>query len=151
VREGDLERGEALLRESLIFYRRVGAHGAVANALHSLGDAALRRSSFEEAASCYREGLEIARDVHLERSVVYGLAELAAVAAGQGRETRAGLLWGAVEQLEHRLESRLVARERAPYERVIERFAEDVAFNAALRKGRTIPLEEAVENALALD
>jgi predicted ATPase/DNA-binding SARP family transcriptional activator len=151
VREGDLERGEALLRESLTFYRRVGAHGAVANALHSLGDAALRRSSFEEAAFCYREGLEIATDVHLERSVVYGLAGLAAVAAGQGRETRAGLLWGAVEQLEHRLESRLVARERAPYERVIERYAEDVAFNAALRKGRTIPLEETVENALSLD
>jgi tetratricopeptide (TPR) repeat protein len=149
--EGDMERGEALLRESLVFYRRVGASGAVANALYGLGDAALRRSSFDVAGSCYREGLQIATDVHLERGVAYGLAGLAAVAAGQGQETRAGLLWGAVEELEDRLESRLVARERAPYERVIERFAEDVAFNAALRKGRTIPLEEAVENALSLD
>jgi hypothetical protein len=95
-----------------------------------------------------REALVLARRMEDRLNLVFGLAVIAEAAANTGRPELAGRLWGAIETEE--------AREPlGQWDDIRERFAARLLahggedFERARRQGRTLPLDQAVEYALA--
>jgi hypothetical protein len=75
---------------------------------------------------------------------MYCVAQLACVAALRGDAYSAGRLWAVAEATETRLGMRMLAFERARYERIATSVQTDRAFQAGYQAGRDIDLAEAV-------
>src|SRR5262249_27012386 len=141
---GNLDRAHDLLMRSAELTRASGDRALTLGTLHSLADLALDAGDMHRAASLYREVLEDAFGAGDGRAAGYCLAGLASVAAAERDGERAGRLWGAVETLEQTLGLRLLAIERARYERRLTSLDA-----AAVATGRSMTLAQAVEEALS--
>jgi predicted ATPase/class 3 adenylate cyclase len=121
----------------------------LAGRLHSLGDAAFDRRDFMEAARLYRGSLEIGRELRDGLQTAYCLAGLAAVGASRGRRELAAYLWGCVRAFEDSSGSPLNPTERLRYARVLDELDEALESTPEFARGRSAPLDAAVEYALS--
>jgi predicted ATPase/DNA-binding CsgD family transcriptional regulator len=152
--QGDLERAESLLGESLALSREVGDTWSVALALHSLGKVAFRRSDYSEAARFYTESLALSKQVRDRWIADDCLEGLAAVACAEGQRGRASRLLGASDALRETLGYRPLAAEQADHDRCVAAVRAglgETAFAAAWAEGRTMTLEQAIDDALAAE
>ncbi len=148
VAEGNRERGLDLIRRSADLAGETGFVWWRASMLNQLADGVLRNGALEEAAAHALEALAISRDLGDRLRLVRGLGRLARIAAEQGDAARAGLLWGAVEAEEERGPTGAWAHDRAPFEEaVLTRAGPEL--EAGRAEGRTLSLDQAVEQALA--
>jgi hypothetical protein len=145
-RRGNRERGVALTEDALTLAREVGDSWWEAGLLGDLADMAWEFEDLPRAAALAGECVSLGHELGNAPTLVYGLALLAALAAAEGKQTRAGRLWGAVEAIEESGEAALSEQDRARYAAVLP--PADADFEAARVEGRALTLDEALEYAL---
>lgn len=141
---GDLERSKPAIEEAVAIHKELGDQGFVAPDLGTLADVALAQGDHQQAECYAREALGRVTGVGDERNDLYSVARLACAAALRGDAHAAGRLWAVAEAAENRLGMRMIAIERARYERIMTRLENDRAFQAAYETGRDIELAQAV-------
>ena len=146
---GDPKRAATMFQDALAMDRESGDRESMMNNLGGLGDAELAQDDPEKAAGHFREQLNISRDLGDERSETYAVAGLACAAALRKDLQSAGRLWGIAEAAENHPGMRMVAGERARYQRIITPLDNDPAFQAGYQAGRDIELADAVRELCA--
>jgi tetratricopeptide (TPR) repeat protein len=148
---GNYERATDLLERAVTVATANGDPEAAAMSLHELGDVALEQAKIALSAERYREAISLARALAGgRRSTCWCLAGLASVAGERRQVERAGRLWGAVESLEEQLGAALPLPSRRRYRGSIDEL-ESHELEAAIGRGRALPLDEAVTYALTSD
>jgi tetratricopeptide (TPR) repeat protein len=142
---GDYVQAREALEEAVSIRRRLASTWRLAPSLHSLGDCELLEGRVTEAGARYRESLGLSIKLQSPGLIADCLAGLASVAAMDGRPKAAGLLWAAMETIEHEHGFRLVGAERERYEKLLPEA--DPKFAEAHLQGRSLPFEEAVARA----
>jgi predicted ATPase/DNA-binding CsgD family transcriptional regulator len=89
---GDINRAEALCRESLTLFRELGDIQGIAFSLHRLGQVASVRSNYIAARSLEEEALQLFKEVDDKEGIAYSLTDLAYGAIDQGEFMRARLM-----------------------------------------------------------
>ena len=149
---GDLERGDAWVRESLALNRALGNRWFIAVHLSDLGVVAHGRGDLIEAARHYAESVRLLSESGDTLYIASPLAGLAAIASATGDPEGAARLFGAAGGLretsgftvlptEQERDERTAAMARAALGE--ERYAQ------ALEAGRALPLTQAVDEAIA--
>ncbi|MFL5626974.1 MAG: tetratricopeptide repeat protein, partial [Ktedonobacteraceae bacterium] len=87
--QGDDERAEELLGESLALFRQIGDKPGMAKALRILGNLANSRNTYGTARELLEEALELYRELADQRGMAFTREVLAQVAAFQGSYARA--------------------------------------------------------------
>jgi tetratricopeptide (TPR) repeat protein len=148
--QGDYVRGRALCEEALALHREVGAKDDIALTLQNLGRVALHEQRLTDALELLQESLEVSRELGYREMIAYGLEGWAELDAALGHDERAARMLGAADALFEELGVALQKDDRETYDRVVEelreRLGED-ALGAARLAGRTLGLEEAIEEA----
>lgn len=148
---GNYEGATELLERAVAIATANGDLEAAAMSLHGLGDVALDQAKIALSAERYREAISLARELAGgRRNTCWCLAGLASVAGERRQVERAGLLWGAVESLEEQLGAALPLPNRRRYRGSIDEL-ESHELEAAIGRGRALPLDEAVTYALTSD
>ena len=150
--QGDYDRAAALHTESLTLGREVGDKWRIAASLVSLGIVALQLGDYARAAALYEESLTLSQEIRDRRIVYDCLDGLAVVACAQGQYDRAARLLGAAEPLREALGFSPVAVDRVAHEAHVAAARaglEAAAFTAAWAAGQALPLDQAIEQALA--
>jgi predicted ATPase/DNA-binding SARP family transcriptional activator len=145
--QGDFETAEALQEESLALQRELENGLGVSWALISLGRLALERGDPAAARAFYEESLRIEQALDDRRGAARSLEGLAATSLAQDDLDRAMRLWGAAQALRERFRAPLLPKDRAWYDRLLERMGTlrgDAAFEAAWNEGQDMTLEQAV-------
>jgi tetratricopeptide (TPR) repeat protein len=147
---GNLDAADPLFSRSAELAREEGDRVLQIHIRLGIGDAALARGDFKRAAASYQESLSTALKLGFRRAPAACVAGLAAVAAGHGDTEQAGLLWGAVEKLEHELGFPVHPFEKQRYEKLIRPLADkaSVDFRNAVEQGRDMSLDEITAFAL---
>jgi hypothetical protein len=107
----------------------------------------IQLSRLDEAERVMREVLPQTRSIGERQFLLFGLAQLAWVAAKTGRTERAGTLWGAVETEEARGPVGQWEAERPEYQAAVLAVA-GPDFDQGRATGRALTLDEVVEYAL---
>jgi tetratricopeptide (TPR) repeat protein len=141
---GELERSKDAIEEALAIHTELGAYGVAAADLGTLADIALAQGDHKQAERHSIEALEVISGHGDERNELYSVAQLACVAALRADARSAGRLWAVAEATENRLRMRMIAVERARYERIITPLQDDQAFQAGYQAGREVELAETV-------
>ena len=151
LRLGDHQRAAALLEEGLALARETETKDAEASILPVLGDVFLTRGDDARAGVLYREGLTLAARIGQNPAVADGLRRVAGLTGAAGQATRAARLFGAADALRTVMGTSIPPAEREVYEREVDAaraaLGED-AFAADWERGRALPLEDAVAEAL---
>lgn len=151
--EDDPQRAEELLEESLALARQTGGSLAIAGPLRELGDLALARGERDVAAQRYAECLQLAREIGAHVTIARGIESAAVVAHARGAVRVAARLLAAAEALRESIRSPRVATELTPCEPVLEAARVqlgEAGLARASREGRAMPLDEVIEQALAV-
>ena len=109
----------------------------------------LEADKVDDAYEQARAGLELARQLHDYGGRVLGVGVLACVAGVRGDPSRAGRLWGAIEDDHVRAPLGGWPRHRAGCEARLVASCGGAVLDAAIAAGRHLSLDDAV--ALALD
>ncbi len=150
-RRGDDDRAAALLQESLGLFRELGDRLNSAVALCNLGFVALHRGDHDRSAALHRESMGLYRELGNESGIADCLAGCAQVALARGQAERAARLLGAAEALRAAGGTPLPPSDRADHEHAVTAVRALLgadAFAAAWAQGQTMPLEEAVHDAM---
>ena len=150
--QGDLDRAAALFRESFALSKKAGDTWRMALALHGMGKVAFRRGDHIEAKKFYTESLVLSKQVRDRWIADDCLEGLASVACAQGQHGRAVRLLGTSDALREMLGYHPLASEQADHERCVataQAALGERAYAAAWSEGRTVTLEQAIEDAVA--
>lgn len=149
----DHDRSEEAAERFLNYTRRHGAHLLQANALYALGVVRWRKGDVTAATSFMREAIRIFSLFEHPAFIAICVEGLAWSAAEEGRPERAITLLGAAESLwrygQVRLAESAVRQIASSVQAKLKRLVGEQNFEAALRTGRKLSLDEAV--ALALE
>ncbi len=151
LQQGDYAGARARFEEALSLARETGDEPFIADALARLGTVALREGNYQQSAGLYQQSLALNRVLGNRDGIAEDLAGLAEVASLLGQPERAARLCGAVEVLREARNIRLSPLRRAAYDRTVEGIRvqlDEAVFAAAWAKGRAMPLEQAIEEAL---
>ena len=145
---GDYKQASELLERAVRIATADGDLISVAMSLHSLADVALDQGDLTLASERCGEALSISWELAGGRRIAcWCLAGLAFVAAERGEVERAGLLWGAVEELEEQFGAAIAAPARQRYRAPVDAL-QSGELEAAIGRGRVLPFDKAVEYAL---
>jgi DNA-binding CsgD family transcriptional regulator len=142
--QGEIERAEALLSESIQLSQEMGDRRNMARTRLLLASLAVTQGNDALAHVQYEEGLTTAIELGFADSIAFGLKGLGCVAAAQGQYTWAALLWGAADNLPG---SRSVPIPRAISERAraaARTHLGEAAFAQALSDGRAMTPAQAL-------
>jgi hypothetical protein len=152
ILQGDLVAGVPMLDEALARLREISSAWFVVIMIAQRGHAALRQGDLPGAVRWFTESIDQARTVQQTRTVLSAVTGLAGVTLALGQAEGAARLLGAVEAAREALglvqvhhphhTKRITADTRAALE--------PAAYKRAWATGRTLPLEEAVTEAIAL-
>ena len=149
---GDVPRARAVLGEAVAAYEAIGDERFRARCLGYLGMASLVENDPDRARALFGQSLRVFREVGERGGTAEGLVGLAAVDAATGHLSRAAILAGAAERLRESFAGRELPLDRktnggflasAEASLGTEAWAEEWA------TGRELPLDEAIELALA--
>jgi non-specific serine/threonine protein kinase len=150
--EGDLARSRALLEEALPLFRLYGDVFKELVTQIDLGGLALDQDQVGRAASLARDGLLLVRDSGMRWYLPEALELAAGLSAARGRAEQAARLFGAAEATREMTGAALQVHGKNAYARDLQA-AQSVlserAFEAAWIEGRTLSLEQAIDEALA--
>jgi DNA-binding CsgD family transcriptional regulator len=152
--QGELVAARALFEESVTLYRRLGNRQGIAVSLSNLGNVALEQGDLAAARALAQESLVLANEIGDRERVAIALAALAGVAAAHGTPALALRLAGGAFSIREALGKSSPASWRARFDRWLEparRALSAEACAAAEAAGRAMPLDEAIEYALASD
>jgi predicted ATPase/DNA-binding CsgD family transcriptional regulator len=152
--QGDDARAWALAQESLARYQSLGAQRRIGYVLSSLGYIAQHRGDYRQARALHQEGLRLFQDVGEQEGCITCLAGLAGVATSQGAIQRAARIFGAVEALHEAIQCPAPAVDQLEREHNVGVIRAQLAaptFQSAWATGRTLTLEQAITEALALN
>jgi predicted ATPase/DNA-binding XRE family transcriptional regulator len=146
--------GDALrsLSRSLDLLREIDEKTGTALVLHELGLVAQAQGRPQRAARLHRDGLALAWEIGDRRRTAFCLEGLAA-AIGAGRPLYAAWLFGSAAALREAIGTPLPPAERVAYEHSIaaaRAAADQAAFAAAWEAGHALPIQQVVDQALAL-
>jgi LuxR family glucitol operon transcriptional activator len=85
INRGNLEKGEALIREGLRIYEDLKYPQRIRAALHNLGRALRYKGDFNGARQCYERGMTLAKSLADELAVAGLKRELSVLAASEGK------------------------------------------------------------------
>jgi predicted ATPase len=144
---GDEQLARELLSESAALANAAGVAWWRAGMLAELAAMSLREQALDAAERHARESLVLTEHLHDRSGQVFGLGLLACVAAARREHRRAGRLWGAIESRTAFAPLGGWARHR---DECAARMLDAVGaeFEAGLVAGRSLELDEAVEEAL---
>jgi predicted ATPase len=149
--QGDLERAEVVFAEALAISRQVGDRDLIATNLANLSSVSLRQSEVARAEALAREALALYWELGDPRRCAVGLEGLAGTAGMAGQGARAARLLGAAAALREALGTPQPAQEQGDTEQETAAARATLgaaAWAAAFAEGRTLPLEQAVAEAL---
>ncbi len=145
------ERARALLEESRSLWQALGDRRAVAGALRILGLVAQGRGEHATAATLHHESLRLNLELGDKVGIAESLAWLADLARVRKHGALAASLLGAAEALRESVGTTLPPADQVEYEQSVAATRELLdaqAFDAAWTKGRTMPVEEAINTVL---
>jgi predicted ATPase len=146
--EGEREMAIELVAQGVAVVRDVGFAWWEAVMSGTLAEYTFELGRTEESERWARQELQVAHRISERQLTVWGLAQLAVVAAAQGNLERAGLLWGAIEAEESNGPVGAWELERGKFEEMLLAKAND-EYEQGGAAGRAMSLAEAVEQALA--
>ncbi|MFL5655246.1 MAG: tetratricopeptide repeat protein [Ktedonobacteraceae bacterium] len=152
LRQRDDTGARAYCEEALAVARATGDELFIAEALAQLGTVALHVGDSGQATALYQQSLTLIWTRGYRECIAEDLAGLAATASLLGQPERAARLFGAVEALREVSGIRLSPLPRADYDRAVEGIRahlDEATFAQAWEKGRAMPLEQAIAEALA--
>jgi predicted ATPase/class 3 adenylate cyclase len=148
--QGDLSRARSLHEECLAVLGRVGDRRGIAIAYSNLGQVARQQCDYGAARAAQQEALRIAQELGDPGGIARGLEHLADVACRR-RPHQAARLLAAAAVLREAIGAPLSAQERPIRERLlgaVRAALGEAALDAAWDAGRTMPLEQAIAQAL---
>ena len=151
LRQEDYPGARTHFEEALAVARETGDEQSIADALTHLGTVALRMGDYPQSAVLYQQSLALIWARGYWENIAEDLAGLAAVASLLGQPERAARLFGTVEALREESGIRLSPLRRAEYDRTvggIRTHLDQATFAEAWAKGRAMPLERAIVQAL---
>jgi non-specific serine/threonine protein kinase len=143
-----------LLEESLAIAQRRGMLWSMAWSAGNLGNAAFHQTDLTTARSRFRQSLMLGQQVGDKRVIAERLEELGWVACAEAQARSAVRLFGAAEVLRETIGAPMPPANRAAYDRSVataRSFLGGQALADEWQQGRTLPLDEAIAEALALD
>jgi predicted ATPase/DNA-binding SARP family transcriptional activator/Tfp pilus assembly protein PilF len=149
--QGEYATAQALHAESLAIRRELGEKNGIAWSLNNLGLVALDQGDAAAAQALHAESLAIQREVGEKNGIAACLAGLARVALAQAQPERATYLLGAAAALLEAIGGCLDVPERAAFDRSVATVRTTLGerlFAEAWGAGRTMPLEQAIAEAL---
>jgi predicted ATPase/DNA-binding NarL/FixJ family response regulator len=150
--EGDIDRAAAHFEDALAAFRTSGNTYGAGWALTNLAKVTRARGDHVRAASLFAEGLALLWDHGDQLGIAGCLRGLARVAVLTHRYDHAARLFGAEEALREAIGAP-VARHRARHDEAVASVRDglgETAFAAAWAAGRSLPLAQAVAEAVAL-
>ncbi len=150
--QGEAERARALYEASLTRFRDVGSREGIAISLNNLADIALVQGDYVRARALAQESLAIHGELGNKSGIAANLEGVAEVAGAQGQAASAARLWGAAEVLREAIGEPLPPSDRVRHDRdraAVRAQLGEAAWAAAWAAGRAMPLERAIEHALA--
>lgn len=151
---GALDQAAACCQESLEIFRALDAAHGVAYLLASLGDIATLQGRVADAQRDYREALTTFRRLAYTAAALGVVRGIAQLDAAWGQPARASTLFAAADALLVDTGASWTPLERAERDRGIDRaraLLGEEAFDAAVRAGACLTLDEAVALALSVD
>jgi predicted ATPase len=151
LRQGDDAGARASCKEALAVAQETGDEQYIAEALAHLGTVALRVGDSRQSEVLFQQSLALIWTRGYREYIAEDLAGLAAAASLLGQPERAARLFGAVEALREVSGIELPALRRAEYDRAVEgtrAHLDEATFAQAWEKGRAMPLEQAIAEAL---
>jgi len=150
--EGNLDRAEERFNAALSLGKTLDAKAIVSATLGGLGQIALERRRDIVAAGYFREGLIQGGDGDYPLGVAWNLLGLMRLASRHGRLPAAARLVGGVDAFSELIQA-LPPAVVATYEAVVTRVQTSLGhpdFTATRQAGRDLPLEEMIDEAVAL-
>jgi predicted ATPase/DNA-binding CsgD family transcriptional regulator len=148
LQKGERERGVALLEEVLAMQLETGRHMEAGAVLASLGRLDGEAGDGARAARRYGESLRLQREsssvTHLGRTI----AHLAVLAADHGRADSAARLLGVARAIQERTGAGTLDEEQTGS--TARATLGDERFAAAVAAGRSLPLTDAIDEAMAV-
>jgi predicted ATPase/class 3 adenylate cyclase len=162
--QGNYELAKRLFEEVLQISRQLGIQHEIAWVLELLGNVSLQQHECKQAAAHFQESLALWAELHETHDIARCLAALAHVAEAEGRMERAARLLGATavvleasgknfDDTELTGVGRIPITTQSDYERhvaAVRAALSAEAFAAAWATGRTLSLEQAIAEALAI-
>jgi predicted ATPase/transcriptional regulator with XRE-family HTH domain len=151
-RQGDFPRAESLLEESLAHKRQLGNQYGIATSLSELGSVAFQQGHWPQAAARFQESLHLCAQLGNKPGVAWALLSLGFLAIAQGDAQRGARLLSCAAAQREAIGQSLgpdAQRELNEYERKARTQLGDTAFQALWADGRGMPLEQAINYALA--
>jgi DNA-binding CsgD family transcriptional regulator len=148
---GDDAGAAAHYQEALSLLRRQDLTGTVPSLLHNLGYLALRRGDSRQALRLFQEGLSLFRSQGDQRGIADCLTGVAAALVAW-RPERATRLLGAAEALREAIRAEVWPANLADYVRSVgaaRSRLDEATFEEAWAAGRTLRLEQAIDDALS--
>jgi len=150
--QGDLAAAKAYHKESLGIRRELGDRWGIASSVNYLGVVACDEGKTAVAWACFVEGLRLSRALRDRWGLSEALGGLAAAALGLHGPLHAARFWGAAERLREEISAPLKPSEQPHYERHLaaarSAAIDPAPFEAAWREGRTLPLEQLLDDTL---
>jgi predicted ATPase/serine/threonine protein kinase/DNA-binding NarL/FixJ family response regulator len=149
--EGETARAFSLIKESLAIFREMDSRWHLARTLHILGRVEAQQGELTAARNSYQESLALCRQLGEKWIIPFNLEGLASIVAAQGELRWAAQLWGAAEALREGIAFPLLPSDRASYEQAVAAARAQLgeeAFASAWAKGRAMPLEQVIAQAL---
>jgi class 3 adenylate cyclase/tetratricopeptide (TPR) repeat protein len=152
VDEGNLEEARPILEEALRLHREVGDPWSVANSANNLANLAREQRDYQTARALYRESLLINRELGDRWSLAYLLEDVGGLAILEGDCARALRLIAAAEVLRDAAHAPLSPAEKDKLDHLLGqavRLLGEKASQTALKSGRRLALDQAIDQALA--
>jgi predicted ATPase len=150
--QGDHPAARARYQSSLEKFRELHDSWGIAGSLADLGNLACDQRDYVAALSLYRESMKIFHELGHKRGIARLLECFACAAAAHARPEHSLRLAGAAAALRQVLGAPLLAAEQALLEKNLEPARQALANSvaaAAWMEGWTMPVEKAVQDALA--
>jgi predicted ATPase/DNA-binding XRE family transcriptional regulator len=147
----DLELSQSLWEQGLSLHQADGDPTHIAWGLEGLAGVAYLKRDYATASKYQLESLSIKVRVMDKLGIAYSLEGLAQVAAAEEEPERAGILWGAANQLRQSMSVPLDPSRAELYTSLIPRTRAQIGeelFVVCWKRGQGMDLEEAIEYAL---
>ncbi|MEZ4735883.1 MAG: tetratricopeptide repeat protein [Caldilineaceae bacterium] len=149
---GNDDAAQALLEESLALHQALGIKDGIAAALYNMADLARRQRNGPLARSHYQESLLIFRELGNQGWYELALRDIALLFVQEEKPAVAAQLLGATAASRAMTGVVIPPRERAAYEQTLAAVRAglgEAAFATAWAAGHAMPLDQAVDYALA--